>query len=203
MYNDENVNSDTALGLGRATADLTQVQGDHPLSVNFTYEIEQQRSFQADFEALDRPDDERIDEGLPPAGPPENTFVFLNTQEYFDPGVYSHVPEGVDPSGILIGEVGVNTPQCYCNKTQRFPRWAINRKSFHVPETPLLHALYFGTEERSKEDLEALGVYELVLNETYTIVLQNYPNWYVMMLAMSTYFENPLALRMSSLCVRD
>ena len=127
-------------------------------------------AYQRQFEALVGPEGGNIiPTPIPDAPGAENTFVFLNTQELFDKDVYSHVPDNDTfggPLGPYLGTPGVDTPQCFCEDSpNRTVRWAINRKSFHVADTPLLHGLYFGTDKRTKEELEAEGYYELVLGE--------------------------------------
>ena len=127
-------------------------------------------AYQRQFEALVGPEGGNIiPTPIPDAPGADNTFVFLNTQELFDKDVYSHVPDNDTfggPLGPYLGTPGVDTPQCFCEDSpNRTVRWAINRKSFHVADTPLLHGLYFGTDKRTKEELEAEGYYELVLGE--------------------------------------
>jgi L-ascorbate oxidase len=101
------------------------------------------------------------------------TFSFLNTQERFVPPSVNNLPKQGDASGIGIGTNLAETPQCKCK--DGFLKWAIDRKTFLNPSTPLLHSMYWNVNKESESELENKGFYKLKKGKVYDIVLQNYP----------------------------
>ncbi len=142
---------------------LLQVRASHPAWNNLVYRTAQQQGYQA-------PDPSIVPKKA------DKTFIFLSTQERFVDGVQDHTPTS-DASGIGIGDALTETPQCYCSSAPAagYLKWAVNRRTFKKPQTPLLQALYYGTETRSPAELEKKGIYQVEQGKTYDIVLQNYP----------------------------
>ena len=159
---------------GHQTEQLKALEARYPV---FPEDLDVDFEYQRSFEAL--VPSNAIPDPIPDSPGPENTFVFVSTQEFFNEpnDIVAHLDHtpAADPFGFSLGTPGIDTPHCYCesNSTNAL-RWAVNRKPFHVPSTPLLHGLYFGTETRSEEELAEHGIYKLVLGQTYDIVLQNY-----------------------------
>jgi L-ascorbate oxidase len=116
-----------------------------------------------------------VPETMPTLEDVDRTFVFLNTQERFEPHHVNNSPTGGDVSGIGIGDNLQERPQCKCDSSDGFLKWAVDRKSFVNPTTPLLHSMFFETNEKSEKELEDEGFYKLYESEVYDIVLQNFP----------------------------
>lgn len=171
----DGVEVDPEQKFGAPTPELEAFRLQHPNFQDIVFDVTEQRKYSANLEV----GDDRL-RAMPEAPGRNNTFILLATQEKFDieAGDLDHCPEpGDDPSGIGIGSTRFkNTPHCSCQKDSPGPiRWALNRRTYVDQETPLLHSLYFGTETRSKEELEKQGIYELVYGQTYDIVIQNFP----------------------------
>ena len=124
------------------------------------------RKQQQGFESL-------VPETMPAKNKVYKTFKFLNTQERFEPPSVNNYPKGVDDSGLGIGNTLSETPQCNCQNG--FLKWAIGRKTFNNPSTPLLHSMYWQVNNKTEEELSNMGFYKLVKDKVYDIVLQNYP----------------------------
>lgn len=148
---------------GENDPNLFALRASHPNTTNTTYRIEQQRG----FEALDT-------STFPKKA--DKTFVFLNTQERFVEGVHDHTPSS-DSSGLGIGDDLLEKPQCFCSSdpSAGYLKWAVNRRTFKNPKTPLLQELYYGLETRSEAELEKIGMYRIEKGKVYDVVLQNYP----------------------------
>lgn len=142
---------------------LKTVRASHPDTNDFNFTRTQQQGY----------------ESLNPAAMPsladvKRTFILLNTQERFIEGTVDHTPSS-DESGIGIGDTLEEKPQCFCSQSDGFLKWAVNRRTFVKPQTPLLHKMFYGLEKRSPEELEKGNFYMLEEGKTYDIVLQNYP----------------------------
>jgi len=143
------------------SSDIVAVRAQHAKWNDYNFTIAMQRQFEG-IHSSDMPTKTEVDD----------TFFFLNTQEKFEKHDYTHKPK-TDSSGLDIGSDLHDKPQCFCD--DGYIKWAIKRNTFENPTTPLLHSMYYETETKSKEELEAKGYYELVEGHTYDIVLQNYP----------------------------
>lgn len=107
-------------------------------------------------------------------GPDEvhRRIVLLNAQERFAPGEQHHRPRA-DAGPILAG-LGMDRPENHCNATGRWLKWSVARTTYVPASTPVLHMLYYRTAGLA-ELTEDRGFYQLELQRTYEVVLQNYP----------------------------
>ena len=148
--------------LGEDDQARLELEASQPAWDDWTFMREQQQG----FESL-------VPETMPSLDEVGRTFLFLNTQERFESPNVNNFPTGGDDFGLGIGNKLEESPQCKCK--DGFLKWAIDRKTFVNPKTPLLHSMYWKTNEKSEEELENEGFYKLVKGQVYDIVLQNYP----------------------------
>jgi L-ascorbate oxidase len=143
---------------------LKTVRASHPDTGDYNFTRAQQQGYESPFP-----------EAMPSLADVDRTFIFLNTQERFLEGTVDHTPSSSDASGIGIGDKLEEQPQCFCSQSDGYLKWAVNRRTFTKPQTPLLHKMFYGLEKRSPEELERENFYMLEEGKTYDIVLQNYP----------------------------
>lgn len=149
---------------GELNPSLLAVRASHPAWNDIGFRLAQQQGYEA------------LDTSIAPKKA-DKTFVFLNTQERFVAGNQDNSAAS-DSTGLGIGDALSDTPQCQCNAAPSaggYLKWAVARKTFKNPKTPLLQELYYGTETRSPKALEKIGMYQLEKGKTYDVVLQNYP----------------------------
>ena len=148
---------------GENNTALQMLRKEHPLSTDNNFTRSQQQGYESPQAGK-----------MPSKSDVAKSFVFLNTQERFVEGTVDHHPLS-DTGGIGIGDKLEDRPQCFCDEKLGFLKWAVNRRTFINPETPLLHQMFYGTEKRTPAELEKENFYMIEKGKTYDIVLQNYP----------------------------
>lgn len=153
--------------------DPTQVQLEHPNWDNNTFTFNFQNSMRGLYGAG----------GLPPVpgnDKVERRFQFLVTNENFQDDAPSHLPAGASTSAddiaAQIGQ-GAQKPENFCeHNSTSYDRWAMGRRTFHKPRTPILSKLFFGIgADDFKEEASAFRV---EMGKVYDIVVQSYPACY-------------------------